>query len=198
MRISRPVVLRRGLSRVMATLLVWGATYAETLGAMTMLRMLAFGDRTGAAARKVKSSATHGVSRRPDRRRRPGAPMAIVRGRRPATAALVAVVAAIAFAVPAAAFSSAPRVPRYRRPQRPDPSERGGVLERHRCSVRSPRHRVSAAGPALHGYVQGAVYDAVTKIEGRYVPYEDFDVPPASTSRERRPTQRPPPRPTRC
>ena len=29
------------------------------------------------------------------------------------------------------------------------------------------------------GYVQAAVYDAVTKIEGRYVPYEDFDVPPA-------------------
>ena len=29
------------------------------------------------------------------------------------------------------------------------------------------------------GYVQGAVYDAVTKIEGRYVPYQDFDVPPA-------------------
>ena len=28
------------------------------------------------------------------------------------------------------------------------------------------------------GYVQGAVYDAVTKLEGRYVPYEDFDVPP--------------------
>ena len=28
------------------------------------------------------------------------------------------------------------------------------------------------------GYVQAAVYDAVTKIEGRYVPYEDFGPPP--------------------
>ena len=46
---------------------------------------------------------------------------------------------------------SAPPCPDTVDPQRPDPSERGGVLERHRCSVRSPRHRVSAAGPALHG-----------------------------------------------
>src|SRR3954454_17300248 len=27
------------------------------------------------------------------------------------------------------------------------------------------------------GYVQGAVYDAVTKIQGRYVAYQPFDVP---------------------
>ena len=47
------------------------------------------------------------------------------------------------------------------------------------------------------GYVQAAVYDAVTKIKGRYAPYEDFDLPQASGSPEHRPTQRRPPPPTR-
>jgi hypothetical protein len=33
-------------------------------------------------------------------------------------------------------------------------------------------------GLAYVGYTQAAVYDAVTKIDGRYVPYDDFVVPP--------------------
>jgi hypothetical protein len=163
----------------MAILLVWGATSAETLGAMTMLRTLAFADRTGAAARKVKSSVTDGVSRGPDMRRRPGAPTAIARGRRPATAALVAVVAAIAFAVPAAASSSAPPCPDTVVPNAQIlPSALGCwnaiAVQAVRLDTAYPPQ-----GLLYMGYVQGAVYDAVTKIEGRYVPYEDFDVPPA-------------------
>jgi hypothetical protein len=31
-------------------------------------------------------------------------------------------------------------------------------------------------------YVQAAVYDAVTKIEGRYVPYHDFGADPDNAS----------------
>ena len=198
MRISRPVVLRRGLSGVMAILLVLGRYLRGDLGAMTMLRTLAFADRTGAAARKVKSSATNGVSRRPERRRRPGAPMAIVRGRRPATAALVAVVAAIAFAVPAAASSSAPPCPDTVIPNAQILPSAVGCW--NAIAVQSVRLDTAypPQGLLYMGYVQGAVYDAVTKIEGRYVPTRTSTCRQPSMSRERRPTQRPPPRPTRC
>ena len=49
------------------------------------------------------------------------------------------------------------------------------------------------------GYIQAAVYDAVTKIDGRYVPYHEFAVTGRRGRRAaRRPTPPRPPRHTRC
>jgi PAP2 superfamily len=47
-----------------------------------------------------------------------------------------------------------------------------------------PRPVLQAEGRVYTAYVQAAVYDAVTKIEGRYVPYHDFDADPAGASPE--------------
>ena len=41
-----------------------------------------------------------------------------------------------------------------------------------------PRSVLQAEGRVYTAYVQAAVYDAVTKIEGRYVPYHDFGANP--------------------
>jgi hypothetical protein len=145
---------------------------------MTMRRMLAFTDRTGAAAGDLRLSASYGVSRRRHARLRPGVQGAIVRGRRLATAALVAVVAVVAFAVPAAASRRAPACPDTVVPNvQILPSAVGCwnaiAVQAVRLDTGYPPQ-----GLLYMGYVQGAVYDAVTKIAGRYVPYEDFDVPP--------------------
>ena len=48
------------------------------------------------------------------------------------------------------------------------------------------------------GYIQTAVYDAVTKIDRRYVPYHEFRRRPAWTLSARRPTLQRRPRHTRC
>jgi hypothetical protein len=42
--------------------------------------------------------------------------------------------------------------------------------------------KAQAEGPIYMAYVQAAVYDAVTKIEGRYVPYHDFNADTAGAS----------------
>jgi hypothetical protein len=47
-----------------------------------------------------------------------------------------------------------------------------------------PRPVLQAEGRVYMAYVQAAVYDAVTKIEGRYVPYHDFAVDPTGASAE--------------
>ena len=155
MRTSRPVRLRRGLARA---------------AAITV--------RAGAAARDLRSSATYGVSRRRYRHLWPGVEEAIVRGRRPVTAALVAVVAVAAFAVPAAASPSAPACPDTVIPNVQILPSAVGCWN----AIAVQTVRLDTAYPPqgllYMGYVQGAVYDAVTKLEGRYVPYEDFDVPP--------------------
>ena len=155
MRTSRPVRLRRGLARA---------------AAITV--------RASAAARDLRSSATYGVSRRRYRHLWPGVEEAIVRGRRPVTAALVAVVAVAAFAVPAAASPSAPACPDTVIPNVQILPSAVGCWN----AIAVQTVRLDTAYPPqgllYMGYVQGAVYDAVTKLEGRYAPYEDFDVPP--------------------
>jgi PAP2 superfamily len=47
-----------------------------------------------------------------------------------------------------------------------------------------PRPVLQAEGRVYMAYVQAAVYDAVTKIEGRYVPYHDFGADPDDASPE--------------
>jgi hypothetical protein len=47
-----------------------------------------------------------------------------------------------------------------------------------------PRPVLQAEGKLYLAYVQAAVYDAVTKIEGRYVPYHDFSADAAGASPE--------------
>jgi hypothetical protein len=47
-----------------------------------------------------------------------------------------------------------------------------------------PRPVLQAEGRVYMAYVQAAVYDAVTKIEGRYVPYHDFTTDPSGASPE--------------
>jgi hypothetical protein len=47
-----------------------------------------------------------------------------------------------------------------------------------------PRPVLQAEGRVYMAYVQAAVYDAVTKIEGRYVPYHDFSADPDGASPE--------------
>jgi hypothetical protein len=47
-----------------------------------------------------------------------------------------------------------------------------------------PRPVLQAEGRVYMAYVQAAVYDAVTKIEGRYEPYHDFGVDAADASPE--------------
>jgi hypothetical protein len=47
-----------------------------------------------------------------------------------------------------------------------------------------PRPVLQAEGRVYTAYVQAAVYDAVTKIEGRYVPYHDFSADPNGASPE--------------
>jgi hypothetical protein len=47
-----------------------------------------------------------------------------------------------------------------------------------------PRPVLQAEGRVYMAYVQAAVYDAVTKIEGRYVPYHDFNADPDGASPE--------------
>jgi hypothetical protein len=47
-----------------------------------------------------------------------------------------------------------------------------------------PRPVLQAEGRVYTAYVQAAVYDAVTKIEGRYVPYHDFSADPDGASPE--------------
>ena len=47
-----------------------------------------------------------------------------------------------------------------------------------------PRPVLQAEGRVYTAYIQAAVYDAVTKIESRYVPYHDFDADPAGASPE--------------
>lgn len=47
-----------------------------------------------------------------------------------------------------------------------------------------PRPVLQAEGRVYMAYVQAAVYDAVTKIEGRYVPYHDFSADPDDASPE--------------
>jgi hypothetical protein len=47
-----------------------------------------------------------------------------------------------------------------------------------------PRPVLQAEGRVYTAYVQAAVYDAVTKIEGRYVPYHDFGVDAEGASPE--------------
>jgi photosystem II stability/assembly factor-like uncharacterized protein len=47
-----------------------------------------------------------------------------------------------------------------------------------------PRPVLQAEGRVYLAYVQAAVYDAVTKIEGRYVPYHDFNADPEGASPE--------------
>jgi hypothetical protein len=47
-----------------------------------------------------------------------------------------------------------------------------------------PRRVLQAEGRIYTAYVQAAVYDAVTKIEGRYVPYNDFSADPDGASLE--------------
>src|SRR4029450_7142317 len=49
---------------------------------------------------------------------------------------------------------------------------------------RPPRPVLQAEGRVYTAYVQAAVYDAVTKIEGRYVPYHDFSADPSGASPE--------------
>ena len=102
--------------------------------------------------------------------------MAMVRGRRPAAAGLVASWPC-AFAVPAAASSSAPACPDTVIPN-------GQILPNavgcwNAIAVQAVRLDTAypPQGLLYMGYVQAAVYDAVTKIEGRYVPYENFDAP---------------------
>jgi hypothetical protein len=47
-----------------------------------------------------------------------------------------------------------------------------------------PRPVLQAEGRVYMAYVQAAVYDAVTKIEGRYAPYHDFSADPDDASPE--------------
>src|SRR6266516_6486291 len=47
-----------------------------------------------------------------------------------------------------------------------------------------PRPVLQAEGRVYTAYVQAAVYDAVTKIEGRYAPYHDFSADPDGASPE--------------
>jgi hypothetical protein len=47
-----------------------------------------------------------------------------------------------------------------------------------------PRPVLQAEGRVYLAYVQAAVYDAVTKIEGRYIPYHDFSAEPEGASPE--------------
>ncbi len=60
------------------------------------------------------------------------------------------------------------------------------VLDWNIIAVATVRSRVPAVfqpeGYVYLSYVQAAVYDAVTKIEGRYLPYHDFAIDPATVA----------------
>jgi len=96
-------------------------------------------------------------------------------GRRLILAAVAAIASAAILAVPAAA--AAPNLATTASPQVALDWNLNAVNIVRGATVPLPKFQIE--GLIHMSYVQAAVYDATTKIQGRYAPYHDFAVDPS-------------------
>ena len=115
-----------------------------------------------------------------------------------AAALVAAMIAANALAASAAARPIAPACPDTVIPNVPIVPNAVGCWNAVAVQATHLAAPYNVQGLIYMGYVQAAVYDAVTKIDGRYVPYHEFPSPADVDVAARRPTPRRPPRHTRC
>jgi hypothetical protein len=102
----------------------------------------------------------------------------LVRTRRIAASAVVAaLIAGCALAPSALATATAPACPDTVLPNVPVIANAVGCWNAIAVHVTRIATPYQPQGLLYMGYIQAAVYDAVTKIDGRYVPYHDFPAP---------------------
>ena len=115
-----------------------------------------------------------------------------------AAALVAAMIATNALAASAAARPTAPACPDTVIPNVPIISNAVGCWNAIAVQATHLAAPYNVQGLIYMGYIQAAVYDAVTKIDRRYVPYHQFSAPSGVDVARPRPPPPRPPRHTRC